>query len=113
MLLPVLLEGEPQSGVIWSEIFQQSPETRRKGYEQGPDSATATGLDARSLPAVRRRVGAVPGLREARRRAGCCQVRLQILPVQLTIVCECFKNWAMAFADRGELHGFARYSHRF
>jgi len=26
MLLPVLLEGEPQSGVIWYEIFRQSPE---------------------------------------------------------------------------------------
>ena len=25
MLLPVLLEGEPQSGVIWYEIFRQSP----------------------------------------------------------------------------------------
>ena len=25
MLLPVLLEGEPQSGVIWHESFRQSP----------------------------------------------------------------------------------------
>jgi hypothetical protein len=25
MLLPVLLQGEPQSGVIWYQIFRQSP----------------------------------------------------------------------------------------
>jgi hypothetical protein len=28
MLLPVLLEGEPQSGVIWYEIFRQSPKRK-------------------------------------------------------------------------------------
>jgi hypothetical protein len=33
MLLPVLLEGEPQSGVIWYEIFRQSPKIAVKHAE--------------------------------------------------------------------------------
>ena len=40
MLLPVLLEGEPQSGVIWYEMFRQSP------YLE-PVAARSTGADRR------------------------------------------------------------------